>query len=110
MPFQKKGIIGGIVPTDWGVEIYVDSLINKGFSGGPLICNVSRPHAKQNVRIAGIVVRFHYDSESYLHQRSPDGTVHVDNHTFVRPNSGYAVAIGSKRIKDMIDDNFSEVV
>lgn len=103
MPFLKKGCVGGMVRQEWGIEIYVDTLINKGFSGGPLIYNVARPGRAQQIQVAGIVVRYHYDSEAHVYLRKPDGTTERQNHSFVLPNSGYAIAIGSMRIKSMLN-------
>lgn len=83
----------------------MDTLINKGFSGGPLLTNEGTVHSPK-LCVIGIVVGYKYDVPLKVQEIQADKSVVEMQYMQVRPNSGYAIAVGAKRITTLLNEHF----
>ena len=95
LPFVKAGVISAW--TDGTVKrIYIDSHVNEGFSGGPVV--FSPPGDQKVLRVAGVVV-------GYPKRFQPVVDEHGNTVARVKENPGIVVAIGIKHVVALIEAN-----
>jgi hypothetical protein len=104
LPFLKSGMVSGLKTHDWGPEIFIETISNAGFSGGPLICRSIAVEGIPELKVVGLMSSYKFDTRQFLHQILPNGEVERLNHQFISPNSGFSVAIGAKRILNLIEN------
>ncbi len=97
IPFVKSGIVSAI--ESGAGRIYIDTHVNEGFSGGPVVFHPrDRAAEAHELRVAGVVAGY---VECHRPVLGGDG-LHLAN---AGENSGIGVAIGAKHIIDLIDAN-----
>ena len=98
IPFVKSGVISAFAFGDVK-RIYVDTHVNKGFSGGPVVFRPQQarkdPH---ELRVAGVVSGYVQHVQS-LHDANGN---HLTNWG---ENTGIAIAIGVQHVIDLVDAN-----
>ena len=97
IPFVKSGIISAFAFGDVK-QIYIDTQVNEGFSGGPVVFRPLQGGNPHELRVAGVVTGYVSHSRA-LHDA--DGN-HLAN---VKENTGIAIAVGVQHATDLIDAN-----
>lgn len=90
MPLVKGALFSGGRKINGATQYLFDTVNNVGFSGGPV---VARDPNKRELHVAAIVSGYHFDQALPVRTKNPDGTEVVDQHTYVRPNSGFMYAV-----------------
>ena len=97
LPFVKAGVISALGITDPIKMIYIDSHVNAGFSGGPVV--FSRPGKQQNVLfVAGVVVGY-----PKCFQPVYDACGHQVAQA--QENPGLVMAVSIEHVVELIDAN-----
>ena len=98
IPFVKSGIVSAL-ETGRVQRLYIDTHVNEGFSGGPVVFHPRHGTAEANeLRVAGVVTGY---VQYHRPVQDADGH-HVAN---AGENTGIGVAIGARHVVDLIEAN-----
>ncbi|MEI2455664.1 serine protease [Lysobacter firmicutimachus] len=96
-PLVKRGIASNVATGDPQV-LFVDTLCNEGFSGGPVVFFSQR--SPNEIRVAGVISGFR------THQEPVVGSDGEPTGTYVQLNTGLLRAFGIKHAIDLIGRTF----
>ena len=102
MPFVKSATLSAM-PAEGRKTLFLDTILNKGFSGGPVIF---QPSGQSDYRVAGVVVCYPTPilepivNEEGEPVKDPDG-----EDLYFQENPGLAVATDILRVTELIDGN-----
>ena len=96
LPFVKAGVISAWTRSDTVKKIYIDSHVNEGFSGGPVV--FSPPADQKVLRVAGVVV-------GYPQRFQPVVDDHGNTVARAQENPGLVQAIDISHVVALIDAN-----
>ncbi len=103
----KAGIFSGAVQSSTGAQIYlIDTVNNKGFSGGPIL---AQENGVGPVKLAAIVSGYLYDRDIPVRSRAEDGSWQESAEHFVRPNSGFMIGVPIGRAITLISELVEEL-
>lgn len=99
MSIVKAGTVSAFFHKDGRAEILVDTINNRGFSGGPVVrfCHDS------GVRfVIAVVSNYKFDAPAEVYRRLADDRLEPVGDLFVQPNSGFMRAVSIRHAQDAI--------
>lgn len=102
IPFVKSAILSAM-PAGGSKTLFLDTILNKGFSGGPV---VFQPHGQSDYRVAGVVVNYPTPIlEPVVNRHEEPVKYFGGEELYFQENPGLAVVTDILRVTELINDN-----
>lgn len=98
IPIVKSAVYSGQVRQGTAIIQLFDTVNNQGFSGGPVFVNDGTASPK----LSAIVSAYRFDRPIPVMRRDENGDFVEDPDHFVRPNSGFMMAVSIGRALDLV--------
>lgn len=102
IPFVKSAILSAM-PEGGGKTLFLDTILNKGFSGGPV---VFRPQGESNYQVAGVVVNYPTPILEPVVNRNEEAAKDAKGEDlYFQENPGLAIVTEISRVVEIINSN-----
>ena len=102
IPFVKSAILSAM-PEGGGKTLFLDTILNKGFSGGPV---VFKPHGQSDYQVAGVVVNYPTPIlEPVVNKNEEAAKDSKGDDLYFQENPGLAIVTEISRVIELIVDN-----
>ena len=102
IPFVKSAILSAM-PEGGGKTLFIDTILNKGFSGGPV---VFKPQGQSHYQVAGVVVNYPTPIlEPVVNKHEEAAKDFRGEDLYFQENPGLAIVTEISRVVELINDN-----